>query len=88
MPQLNSSQLARAKAKARKLGVSVKLSTRKNKKLDVFKGDKKVASIGDTRYEDFLQHGYKARRKNYKSRHSKNRTKVGSAGYYGDKILW
>ena len=55
MPQLNSSQLATARRKASKLGVSVKLSTRKNKKLDVFKGDKKVASIGDNRYTDFIQ---------------------------------
>lgn len=88
MPQLNSSQLATAKRKASKLGVSVKLSTRKNKKLDVFKGDKKVASIGDSRYTDFIQSGDKAKRKAYKSRHANNRTKVGTAGYYADKILW
>ena len=34
------------RAKARRLGVSVKPSKVKGKKLDVFKGDKKVASIG------------------------------------------
>ena len=85
MPQTN---LEKAKANAKKLGVSVKVSTVKNKKLDVFKGDSKVASIGDIRYTDFLQTGDLQKQKNYKSRHQKNRTKVGSAGYYADKILW
>ena len=44
MPQTN---LARAKERAKTLGVEIKPSTRKNKKLDVFKQGEKVASIGD-----------------------------------------
>ena len=62
MPQTN---LAKAKARAKSLGVEVKPSTRKNKKLDVFDatGKKKLASIGDKRYSDFLQHGDEERRK-------------------------
>lgn len=85
MPQTN---LTKAKTNAKKLGVEVKASTVKNKKLDVFKNDKKVASIGDIRYTDFLQTNDKQKQKNYKARHQKNRTKVGTAGYYADKILW
>lgn len=85
MPQTN---LTKAKSNAKKLGVEVKVSTVKNKKLDVYKNGDKVASIGDVRYGDFLQTGDKQKQKNYKSRHQKNRTKVGTAGYYADKILW
>ena len=88
MPQLDRKELMEAKKKAKRLGVDVEYSTRKNKKLDVFKNGVKVASIGDTRYEDFLQHKDPKRRKLYKLRHAKDRTKIGSGGYYADKILW
>ena len=64
MPQTN---LAKARANAKKLGVTVKPSTHKSKKLDVFKEGTKVATIGDIRYEDFLQHNDKQRQANYKS---------------------
>ena len=85
MPQTN---LAKAKARAKSLGVEVKPSTRKNKKLDVFKNGEKLASIGDKRYSDFLQHGDEERRKRYKARHEPYRHKKGSASYYADQILW
>ena len=39
--------LSKARANAAKIGVTIKPSTRKNKKIDVFKDNKKVASIGD-----------------------------------------
>ena len=85
MPQTN---LPKARANAKKINVEVKPSSVKNKKLDVFKDDKKVASIGDIRYSDFLQHGDKKRQSNYKSRHSNNRSKKGTPGFYADRILW
>jgi len=85
MPQTN---LTKARVNAKKLNVDIKVSTVKNKKLDVYKNNKKVASIGDIRYGDFLQTGDKDKQKNYKTRHQKNRTKTGSPGYYADKILW
>lgn len=89
MPQLNRSQLRRAKERAKRLGVEVRYSTRKWKKLDVFDREgRKIASIGDTRYEDFLQHGDPERRRRYKIRHQGNRHRRGSPGYYADKILW
>jgi len=39
--------------KARALGVEIKPSTNPKKKLDVFKGGKKVASIGGKGYKDY-----------------------------------
>ncbi len=89
--------------KAKKLGVSIKPSTRKNKKLDVFKDGKKIASIGGVRktgvaYGDYATYiktlGKKEadkKRKNYLARHSKEpKTKNGKKtnSYYADKILW
>ena len=85
MPQTN---IHKAQERAKKLGVTVKESTRKHKKLDVFKKGEKVASIGDVRYSDFLQHNDPERRKRYKARHEPYRHKVGTASYYADKILW
>ncbi len=81
--------------RARELGVTIKPSTRKLKKIDVFKNDKKVASIGDTRYSDFptftIEKGKKyaeERRRLYRIRHTRNSKKVGSPGYYAFRILW
>ena len=84
MPQTN---LKKARSNAKRIGVTIKPSTLKNKKLDVFtkKGDK--ISIGDIRYSDFLQHGDEKRKQNYKSRHT-CRKKVGTACYFADQILW
>ena len=81
--------------RARALGVTVKPSTRKGKKIDVFKKGKKVASVGAIGYGDyatFIQTRGKAyadkRRKAYKIRHEKDRKKVGTPGYYADQLLW
>ena len=84
-----------SKEQAKKLGVQIKPSTRKDKKIDVFKNNEKVASIGGAGYKDYptymktkgLEYA-KERRKLYKERHEKDRHKKGSAGYYADKILW
>ena len=88
------------KLMAKELGVTIKKSTLKGKKIDVFKGDKKIASIGALGYMDFptLLEKEKAgtipkgeadkRRKLYKIRHESDRHKLGSAGYYADKLLW
>jgi hypothetical protein len=88
-PYKNKVLLAKAQRKARRIGYKVKPSTRKGKKLDVFnKEGKKVGSIGALGYSDFNQHKDKQRRKNYKSRHGKYRTRVGTNSYFADKILW
>ena len=83
------------KKQANKLGVKVKPSKLKGKKIDVFKNNKKVASVGAIGYGDYPTYiktkGKKyadERRRLYKIRHSNNRSKVGSNGYYADKLLW
>tara|TARA_R110002012_G_scaffold277006_1_gene464141 strand:+ start:2638 stop:2931 length:294 start_codon:yes stop_codon:yes gene_type:complete len=85
---------------AKKLGVSVKPSKLKGKKIDVFKGDKKVASVGALGMNDYPTYmelerkgkvpkgTAKERRRLYKIRHRKDRTKRGSAGFFADKLLW
>ena len=86
---------AYSRRQAKKLNVSIKPSTLKGKKIAVFKNDKKITDIGAIGYGDyptFLSEKGKEfankRRKAYKARHQNNRTKVGSRGYYADKILW
>ena len=85
---------SRSKQRAKELGVEIKPSTVKNKKIDVYKDDKKIASIGDKRYKDYptyLQENKKIaeeRKQLYKERHKKDRMKKGTPGYYADKILW
>jgi hypothetical protein len=80
---------------AKKLGVTVKPSTNKTKKIDVYKKGKKVASIGARGYRDFPTFmklkGKKyaqTRRRLYKMRHEKDRHVKGSRGFYADKLLW
>lgn len=81
------------KDKAKGLGVVVKPSTVKGKKIDVFKNEKKIASIGAVGYKDFptyLKEDGKAvadkRRRLYKIRHA-NDLKSGN-GFYANKLLW
>ena len=78
---------------AEKLGVQIRPSTRKNKKIDVFKNNVKVASIGDIRYRDYPTYietkGKKyadERKKLYRIRHANDINK--GAGMYANKILW
>lgn len=80
--------LSKARAKAKKIGVSVRVSEQKGKKLDVYKNGNKVASIGDLEYEDYNTHRDEERRRLYKLRHEKTRHIKGSASFYADKILW
>lgn len=86
--------------KAKELGVVIKPSSNPLKKIDVFKNGKKVATIGARGMNDYptylekekkgyFEKGYaNKRRKLYKERHEKDRHRVGSNGYYADKILW
>jgi len=78
---------------AKKLGVSIKPSSKKGKKIDVVK-DNKIISIGAIGYKDYPNYLKidknlaKEKRRLYKLRHEKDRNIVGTAGYYADKILW
>tara|TARA_R110000737_G_scaffold94532_4_gene128333 strand:- start:1484 stop:1774 length:291 start_codon:yes stop_codon:yes gene_type:complete len=88
-----------SKKKAKNLGLIVKLSTRKNKKIDVFKKEKgkliKLASIGHVDYLDYPTYIKKKglkyaneRRRLYKIRHEKYRKIKNTPSYFADNILW
>jgi hypothetical protein len=82
------------------LNVDIKSSKSKHKKIDVYKNNKKVASIGDVKYNDYptylslekkglIKQGYaNERRKLYRIRHKKNIDNKDGNGYYSNKILW
>ena len=81
--------------RARKIGVTVKPSTSKDKKIDVFKKGEKIASVGAIGYMDYptfikekgLQYANN-RRKLYKQRHEKDRHEKWSRGWLADQLLW
>jgi len=82
--------------KAKKIGVKVKPSTNKTKKIDVFnKEGKKIASVGANGMNDFptfmQKNGLiyaKTRRNLYKNRHEKDRHIKWSRGWLADQLLW
>lgn len=83
-----------SKKRAAEIGVKIKPSTRSEKKIDVFKNGKKIASIGAKGYNDYPtfkeKYGKKfadERKKAYLDRHKKNIIK-NTPGYYAAKILW
>lgn len=85
----------RTKFMAKKLGVVIKPSTRKNKKIDIYdKQGKYITSVGSIAYGDYPTYLKKdkdlAERKkiNYKKRHEKYRKIERSPSYYADQLLW
>jgi len=82
------------KTAAKKLGVTIKPSQVKGKKIAVYKAGEKVASIGAMGYGDYWTYyqsdRYLARskRKAYQARHKGEQNKIGSPGYYAWYILW
>ena len=81
-----------SKNKAKVLNVQIKPSSNHNKKIDVFKNNKKIVSIGDVNYSDYptyLQTKGKSfpdeRKRLYHNRHKKDN---GLAGHYAKKLLW
>lgn len=87
---------AYTKEQARKMGVQVRPSMTKGKKIDVFDNDgKKLASIGAIGYGDYptfrKERGQRfadQRRQAYKKRHEKDRHKKGTPGWFADNLLW
>lgn len=73
---------------AKKLGVTIKPSTNKMKKIDVFKQGAKIASIGDINYSDYATTKDSKQRAAYKARHSKYSNIKGSPSFYSFNILW
>lgn len=86
--------LPQQRAAAKKLGVTIKPSEVKGKKIAVFKSGDKVADIGALGYGDYWTYyqadKYLARSKReaYKARHNGEQNKIGSPGYYAWHILW
>ena len=81
--------------KAKKLKLTVKPSTNKTKKIDVYKNDKKIASVGAhgmNDYPTYIQKNgikfAKTRRRLYRIRHEKDRHIKYSNGWFADKLLW
>jgi hypothetical protein len=81
--------------RAKRLGVTVKPSTNKTKKIDVYKNDKKIASVGANGMNDYPTYIQnrgikfaKTRRRLYRIRHERDRHKKWSNGWLADKLLW
>lgn len=87
---------AYTKKKAKELGVIVKPSKVKGKKIDVFniKGEKiaDIGALGMGDYPTYIKEKGKeyadTRRKLYKQRHEKDRHVKYSDGWFADKLLW
>ena len=83
-----------SKDQANKLGVEIKPSTNPKKKIDVYKDNKKIASIGSILYKDYPTYLIEdkklaeERRRLYRIRHKKDLNKPNSNGFYANKILW
>jgi hypothetical protein len=87
------------KSQAKKIGVEVKPSENKGKKIDVYKDGKKVASVGAIGYNDYPTYmdmekkgevskgTADMKRAAYKARHV-YRDRVGTPAYYADQLLW
>ena len=80
---------------AKKFGLVVKPSTNKTKKIDVFKNDKKIGSVGANGMNDYPTYMKlkgkkyaKTRRRLYKKRHDKDRKIKWTHGWLADKLLW
>jgi hypothetical protein len=85
---------------AKRLGVNVKPSRTKGKKIDVIKDGRKIASVGALGYADYPTYmamerkglipkgTANKRRAAYKRRHTKDRKVKGSRGFYADQLLW
>jgi len=81
--------------RAKKLGFTVKPSTNKTKKIDVYKNTKKIASVGANGMNDYPTYIQtrgikyaKTRRRLYRKRHEKDRHVKMSNGWLADKLLW
>ena len=81
--------------RAKRLGVTVKPSTNKTKKIDVYKNDKKIASVGANGMNDYPTYIQnkgiklaKTRRRLYRIRHERDRHKKWTNGWFADKLLW
>ena len=82
-------------AKAKELKVTIKPSSNPKKKIDVFKDDKKIASIGSLGAMDYHQYRIEKginyamiRRELYIKRHKKDIDNKKGNGYWSYELLW
>jgi hypothetical protein len=80
---------------ARRIGVEVRPSKKKDKKIDVYRGGRLIASVGARGYPDYphyLRSHSKEyaneRRELYKTRHSPHREKEWTPSWLADQLLW
>ena len=83
------------KNQAKLLGVDVKPSKNKSKKIDVIRNGDVIASVGAIGYADYPTYiktkgktYADERRRLYKVRHQKDMKKKNSNGYFAGKLLW
>ena len=78
--------------KAKQMGLEIFPSKRKNKKIDVFKDGKYLASIGDNRYMDYpsilAKEGRETAEKHRRLYHARHRNDDGMPGKLALAILW
>ena len=89
--------------RAERLGLQVRASNKVNKKIDVLRGDKLIASVGDDRYKDFPTYRQlerkgnvpagtaEKRREAYHTRHGtypKKRDGEYTPGFLAGQLLW
>ena len=84
-----------SKNRAKMLRVEIKPSENKKKKIDVYKNNVKIASIGSITNLDYpthiLQNGLQyanQRKKLYRIRHKKDINNKNGNGYWANQILW
>jgi hypothetical protein len=89
-----------SKKRARELGVTIRPSSNPDKKIDVYRAGKKIASIGARGYNDYptyleLEESGKVppgfareRRRLYRARHGRQIDKRNKNAYFAAEILW
>ena len=81
-----------SKTKAKELNVDIKPSTNPKKKIDIFKNDKKIASIGATGYLDYPTYlqkkGPEIAKQRKKLYHERHKNDKGLNGIYAKINLW
>jgi hypothetical protein len=80
---------------ARRIGVTVKPSLNKTKKIDVYRNGDKIASVGAYGMNDYPTYMKlrgnkyaKTRRRLYKIRHNSDRKEKWTNGWLADQLLW
>jgi hypothetical protein len=83
------------KQQAKLIGVDVKPSEKPGKKIDIYKNNKYITSVGDINYGDyptFIKENGKTyaeeKRKAFHKRFGKRAQQINSNSYYALKLLW